>query len=55
MISDSTSLYQPRGDGKHSGERNSLFKDFPGGSVGKNPPSIWETLVQSLGQEDPLD
>ena len=28
---------------------------FPGGSVVKNLPSIQETRVQSLGQEDPLE
>ena len=28
---------------------------FPGGSDGNNPPSMWETLVQSLVQEDPLE
>ena len=28
---------------------------FPGGSVVKNPPSVGETWVQSLGQEDPLE
>jgi len=28
------------------------FKCFPGGSVDKNLPAIWETWVQSLGWED---
>ena len=28
---------------------------FPGGSVVKNPPAMQEMLVQSLGQEDPLE
>ena len=31
---------------------------FPGGSVVKNPPTLQETqetLVKSLGQEDPLE
>ena len=28
---------------------------FPGGSVVKNPPPVWETQVQSLGWEDPLE
>ena len=28
---------------------------FPGGSAGKNPPAMWETWVQSLGWEDPLE
>ena len=29
-------------------------KGFPDGSVEKNPPAKQETLVQSLGWEDPL-
>ena len=29
-------------------------KGFPDGSVVKNPPAKQETLVQSLGWEDPL-
>ena len=29
--------------------------DFPDSSVGKNPPAMQETLVQFLGQEDPLE
>jgi len=28
---------------------------FPGGSAGKELPAIWETWVQSLGWEDPLE
>ena len=28
---------------------------FPGGSVGKESPAMWETQVRSLGQEDPLE
>ena len=28
---------------------------FPGGSVGKDPPAMWETWVQSRGWEDPLE
>ena len=28
---------------------------FLGGSVVENPPAMQETLVQSLGQEDPLE
>ena len=28
---------------------------FPSGSVVKNLPAMWETWVQSLGQEDPLE
>ena len=27
---------------------------FPGGSMVKNPPVMQATLVQSMGQEDPL-
>ena len=30
-------------------------RGFPGGSVVKNPPTVQETWVQSLGQEDPLE
>ena len=29
--------------------------DFPGGSVVKNLPAMWETWVQSLSQKDHLD
>ena len=28
---------------------------FPDGSSVKNPPAVWETWVQSLGWEDPLE
>ena len=28
---------------------------FPGGSRAKNQPVMWETWVQSLGWEDPLE
>ena len=28
---------------------------FPGGSDGKNLPSMKDTVVRSLGQEDPLE
>ena len=28
---------------------------LPGGSVGKNPPAVWETWVRFLGQEDILE
>ena len=28
---------------------------FPGGSQVKNPPTMQDTWVQSLGQEDPLE
>ena len=31
------------------------LEDFPAGSVVKNTPAVWETQVQSLGQEDPLE
>ena len=29
--------------------------DFPGDLVAKNLPAVWETWVQSLGQEDHLE
>ena len=32
-----------------------LFRGFPCGSAGKNPPAMWETCVQSLGLEDSLE
>ena len=28
---------------------------FPGGQMVKNLPAMWETRVQSLGREDPLE
>ena len=31
----------------------SLFLGFPASSAGKNPPTMRETWVGSLGQEDP--
>ena len=31
------------------------FSGFPGGSVVKNPPAMQETVVWSLGWEDPLE
>ena len=31
------------------------FRDFPGGSVVRNPPAMQETQVPSLGGEDPLE
>ena len=31
------------------------YMGFPGGSVVKNLPVMWETWVQSLGWEDPLE
>ena len=34
---------------------DNLFMGFPGGSVVKNPPAMWETWVRSLGWEDPLE
>ena len=48
-------FFQPNGDGEIWWGEEFSFKDFPGGSVVKNPPTIWKTLVQSLGREDPLD
>ena len=32
-----------------------IFLGFPGGSAGKEPPATWETWVQSLNWEDPLE
>ena len=32
-----------------------VFLRFPGGSAGKESPAMWETRVQSLGWEDPLE
>ena len=32
-----------------------LDQDFHSGSVVQNPSAVWETKVQSLGQEDPLE
>ena len=29
--------------------------DLPGGSTGQESPAMWETWVQSLGWEDPLE
>ena len=34
---------------------NIIFLGFPCGSAGKNLPAMWETWVQSLGWEDPLE
>ena len=31
------------------------IRGAPGGSVIKKPPAVWETCVQSLGGEDPLE
>ena len=30
-------------------------RGFPGGSVVRNLPTMWETQVQSLGQKHPLE
>ena len=32
-----------------------VFLGFPGGSGSTESPTMWETQVRSLGQEDPLD
>ena len=32
-----------------------MTMDFPGGSDGKASTTMWETWVQSLGWEDPLE
>ena len=32
-----------------------VVEGFPGGSVVKNPPAMWETWIQSLDREDPLE
>ena len=32
-----------------------FFQGFPGDSVVKNPPAMWETWGRSLGWEDPLE
>jgi len=31
------------------------IRDFPGGADGKESACMWETQVQSLGLEDPLE
>ena len=31
------------------------YQTFPGGSDSTNPPAMWETWIQSLGWEDPLE
>ena len=31
------------------------IRGAPGGSVIKKPPAVWETCVQSLGWENPLE
>ena len=36
-------------------EQVSFYMDFPCGSAVKDPPSMQETWVQSLGQEDPSE
>ena len=50
------------GSGRSTGEGigyHSVFLGFPGGSLGiqlvKNLPAMWESWVQSLGWEDPLE
>ena len=37
------------------GANTCFTADFPGGSVVKNPPTMQEMQVQSLGREDPLE
>ena len=32
-----------------------LYLGLPSGSDGKNLPALWETCIQSLGQEDSLE
>ena len=32
-----------------------FYRDFPGGSVVRNPLAVQETWVRSLGQEDPME
>ena len=32
-----------------------LCSELPWAQLVKNPPAIWETWVQSLGEEDPLE
>ena len=45
------------GLGKSPGEGLStpVFLGFPGGSDDKKLPAVWETWVQSLDWEDPLE
>ena len=33
----------------------SVFLGFPVAQLIKNPPAMWETWIQSLGWEDPLE
>ena len=35
--------------------RLTINQDFPGGPAVKNPPAMWETWIQSLAWEDPLE
>ena len=42
-------------NGKRRSKKEYTERDFPGGSVVKNPPVTQETTVLSLGQEDPLE
>ena len=37
------------------GANTCFTADVPGGSVVKNPPTMQEMQVQSLGREDPLE
>ena len=63
LLSGSETLHVSSHDKRAKGHSVvSLIKDtkpihegFPGGSVVKNPPANQETLVRSLGQEDPLE
>ena len=32
-----------------------IYRDFPGGSVVKNPPAMQESWLRSLGWENPLE
>ena len=36
-------------------QHNNIFKGFPGVQPVKNLPAMWETWVQSLDQEDPME
>ena len=42
-------------NGKRRSKKEYTERDFPGGSVVKNPPVTQETTVLSLGQEDALE
>ena len=45
MVMDGNSIF----GGEH------IVRGFPDGSVVKSLPSMWETWVWSMGQEDPLE